>query len=454
MAVILRYLWPSTLVGRTLLVFLLALGSLHVVSVGLHHQVLSTAVLHTNDTTMAERITAIRQALAAQAPERREAEAHALSGPGIEAHWDTTPVLRATDGDASPGRPDGLEAQLRNTLAAIGAPEVRLAFEGEPGEGGRGHLALISVALPDGTWLNVQAARSAVVNRQDAGFWSSLSLMALGIIVVSVLVVRNLTAPLRDLAAAADALDPNGGGADLPEDGPKEVRHTAAAFNRMRARIRRIFEEQTRALAAMGHDIMLPIARLKYRVDMLEDPEQRAQFARDLSEMEAMARATLDFVRSGTETETPRHFDLSAMLRTICDDLADRGADVAYEGPDQLAMRGRHLALKRGMANLIENAVRHGAGTAVKVALHPPDRDRREIVIAVDDSGPGIPEAELDRVCEPFYRVDKARGRDTGGSGLGLAVAKATVERHGGRLALHNRPGSGLSATVALPVKP
>lgn len=448
-----RCLWPPTLAGRTLLVLLVALGAFHVLSVGLHHRVLDRAVLRTRDTALAEQIVAIRQAVAGQPPERREAEAHALSGPTIEAHWDTVPTVRASAPGLRSPTDDGLEARLLGVLSATGAaaPEFRTAYEGEAAAGGGGHLALASVALPDGSWLNVRAARFAVVGGHGAGFWPSLSVMAVGIVLVSVFVVRSLTAPLRDLAAAADAMDPNGGGADLPEGGPAEVRHTAAAFNRMRARIRRMFEEQTRALAAMSHDLMSPIARLKLRVDALDDPELRRRFARDLAEMEAMARATLDFLRGEAETEAPRRFDLAATLRTICDDLADRGAAVAYEGPDQLATEGRHLALKRAFANLVENAVRHG-GSAARVALRPAGPGR-EIVVEVEDEGPGIPEAELGRVCEPFYRVDKARGRDTGGSGLGLAVAKAAVERHGGRLVLRNRSGGGLSAVVTLPAR-
>jgi signal transduction histidine kinase len=448
-------LWPSTFAGRTLLLLLLALGSLHALSVGLHNQALDSALLQTRDAALAERIAAIRQAVVAQPPDRREAEAHAVSGPAIEAHWDTAPVVRAADASHSPGRPDGLEARLRSAVAAAGAPELRLAFEGEPPTGGEGgHLALVSIALPDGTWLNVRAARFRDIGGHDIGFWPSLSVMALGIVLVSVFLVRSLTAPLRDLAAAADALDPNGGGADVPEHGPREVRNTAAAFNRMRARVRRMFEEQTRALAAMSHDLMSPIARLKLRADALDDPVLRNQFARDLAEMEAMARATLEFLRGEHEAEAPRRFDLAATLRTICDDVADRGADVAYDGADQLAIKGRHLALKRGLANLVENAVRHGGGSPVRVSLLSREGGPREVTVVIEDSGPGIPEAELERVCEPFYRVDKARRRDTGGSGLGLAVAKAAIDQHNGRLVLRNRPGGGLRAEVTLPVDP
>ncbi|MBW8270811.1 MULTISPECIES: cell wall metabolism sensor histidine kinase WalK [Acetobacterales] len=457
MALIRRLPWPSSLAGRTTLLLLAALGAFHALSVGLHQRVLDTAVVRTRDAALAERIVAIRQALAAQPPERREAEAHALSATTIEVHWDTAPVVRpaspAAAGEGSAAHPEGLEAELRRALALADPAALRLAFEGlPPGQGGQGgHVALVSVALPDGTWLNLRAVRFPVPGGHEGmRFWPSLSIMALGIVVVSVFVVRGLTAPLRSLAAAADAMDPNGGGAEVPEDGPDEVRHTAAAFNRMRARIRRMFEEQRRALAAMSHDLMSPIARLRYRVDALEDAELRRRFGRDLDEMEAMARGVLDLLRGETEAEAPRRFDLAATLRTICDDLADRGADVAYDGPDRLAIEGRHLALKRAFANLVENAVRHGGGSAVRVALRPAGVDRR-LAVEIADEGPGIPAAELDRVCEPFYRVDKARGRETGGSGLGLAVAKAAVERHGGRLALRNRPGGGLAVLVTLP---
>jgi signal transduction histidine kinase len=167
----------------------------------------------------------------------------------------------------------------------------------------------------------------------------------------------------------------------------------------------------------------------------------------DLDEMEGMVEATLAYLRGETEGEEPRQADLAAILRTLCDAAADREAAVTYAGPDHVRLRLRPMAVKRALANLIDNAVKYGGGGARVVLENGPDA----AAVRVEDDGPGIPEEALEAVLEPFQRLEGSRNRSTGGTGLGLTIARQVVQGHGGSLTLANRPGGGLVATVRLP---
>jgi signal transduction histidine kinase len=263
--------------------------------------------------------------------------------------------------------------------------------------------------------------------------------------------VRRLTAPVRTLAAAAEALGRDVNAPPLPEDGPLEVATAAAAFNTMATRIRRFVQDRTELLTAIGHDLRTPITRLKLRAEFVEDDEQRRKMLADLEELEAMVSATLVFGRDARTTEPVSPLDLPELLRTVLDETADAWPDLserlAYEGPAHLTVRARPLAVKRAVANLVSNAAGYGGGA--RVTLTPKDGT---VVIEVEDEGPGIAPAELERVFEPFHRVEPSRSRETGGVGLGLPIARNIVRAHGGDLTLANRPMGGVKATVVLPV--
>ncbi|SDD49032.1 ATP-binding protein [Belnapia rosea] len=214
----------------------------------------------------------------------------------------------------------------------------------------------------------------------------------------------------------------------------------------MQARIHRLVADRTQALAAVSHDLRSPIQRLRLRAGFLEDVEAQQAIDGDLDEMEGMIESTLAYLRGETESEEPRQADLAAILTTLVDDATDRGATATYAGPDRLPMRLRPVAIKRALANLVDNAVKHGDGARVALEENP-----GSVTVRVEDDGPGIPEAALETVFEPFQRLDASRHRGTGGTGLGLAIARQVVNAHGGSVALANRPGGGLVATVLLP---
>jgi len=270
--------------------------------------------------------------------------------------------------------------------------------------------------------------------------------MAVGIVLASVLVVRWITKPLRRLAAAAEGFGKGAAPVPMPEDGPREVQDAARAFNAMQARIHRLVSDRTQALAAVSHDLRTPIQRLRLRAGFLDDAEAQRSIDADLDEMEAMVEATLAFLSGDADGEEPRPTDLAAVLRTLCDDAADRGGAVAYTGPDRALLRLRPVAAKRAFANLIDNAVKYGGAARVALRDSP-----AAAVVTVEDDGPGIPEAAMATVFEPFRRLEASRNRGTGGTGLGLTIARRAVEGHGGTIALANRPGGGLLVTVRLP---
>jgi signal transduction histidine kinase len=274
----------------------------------------------------------------------------------------------------------------------------------------------------------------------------TLAVLLASVIGLALLAVRWLTRPLAVLATAADELGHDIRRPPLPEDGPAEVRRAAAAFNTMQARIQTYLREREHMLAAVSHDLRTPITRLRLRAELIEDETLRAKFAHDLAEMEAMTAAALDFLRGAGRDEAVQPVDVMALLESLQADMEETGYEVSVQGGAHAPYPARPLALKRLLTNLIENAIKYGERAAVSV-----EDDAAQLRIVVADNGPGIPEAEIERVFEPFYRVEGSRSRATGGVGLGLSVARDIARAHGGELTLRNRAGGGLEAILTLP---
>jgi len=304
----------------------------------------------------------------------------------------------------------------------------------------------IAVQLADRRWLN---AATLLPPPSPAWAWSTLTwlvLMAVAVTVIVVFSVRRITRPMRALAASAERLGRGEEVAPLPEEGPREVRQSAQAFNEMVERLQRFVRDRTRMLAAVSHDLRTPITSLRLRAEFVENPEVREKILETLAEMQEMVEAVLTFAREDAAHEETRPMDLPALISSLCDDLADGGLDVQFEDTQQHLYHCRPTALKRALNNVVKNAVAYGA--RARVALNDLDTVYE---ITVDDDGPGIPESDLDRVFEPFFRLEASRSRDTGGAGLGLAIARSIFRGHGGDIALTNRPGGGLRATIHLP---
>jgi len=206
-------------------------------------------------------------------------------------------------------------------------------------------------------------------------------------------------------------------------------------------------ENRTRLLAAISHDLRTPLTLLRLRAEGVESAEERERMLATIAEMDAMIGATLAYARDEAAAEPRRRSDLTALLGSLVDDLAEAGLPVALAPAEPLVLDCQPAALRRALVNLLDNAVKYGGRAEVSIRAAG---GRAEIL--VEDAGPGLPEAELARVFQPFYRVEASRSRETGGIGLGLAIAAGIVEAHGGEIALENRPEGGLRARVTLPL--
>jgi signal transduction histidine kinase len=256
-----------------------------------------------------------------------------------------------------------------------------------------------------------------------------------------------LTRPLRRLALAAENFTPDGDLAPLPERGPHEIRIAARALNRMRERIKGMLEERTHMLAAVSHDLRTPITRLRLRCEFIDDPATRTRMLDDLAHMNAMLENVLHFLRDGQRRQQATMIDLATSLQTICDQFADVGHHVSYDGPDHVVIRAYADELHRALTNLVDNAVRHGGKADVRV-----DLAASTVTVAIEDDGPGIADGGKEDMFEPFVRGDAARSmNNNSGFGLGLSIARAVIESHSGKLTLLDRAPRGIVAKVTLP---
>jgi len=227
--------------------------------------------------------------------------------------------------------------------------------------------------------------------------------------------------------------------------GPSEVSNTTLAFNRMQDRLTRFVAERTHMLAALSHDLRSPLTAMRLRIEMLDETEDSVRLKSLVEEMQAMVEATLEFARGVARAEPEATVDLAALLANIVSDMGGDRANLAQSQPMPVTIRPH--ALNRALRNLIDNAVRYGDVANVTLTQEP-----GMVIITIADSGPGLPKDQLEAVFEPFVRLEGSRNRDTGGVGLGLAIARTIVQAHGGTVLLRNRAGGGLDAIVRLPI--
>jgi len=302
--------------------------------------------------------------------------------------------------------------------------------------------AHISVPLQSGGWLNVVALQRGLATPVwpiVVQFATMAAISAAGII----LVLGRLTRPLKELAKAASRLGRGETSAKLDEKGPVEVVETIRAFNEMQERLTTFVHDRAKMLAALGHDLRTPITSLRLRAEFIEDEDVREQILHTLDEMAQMAEATLSFAREEAAQEPARLVDMGALTSSVCEDLADTGLDVTCADTGDFAVRCRPVAMKRALRNVVENAVAYGHRANVTAECK-----HGEARIVVEDEGPGIPVTEMEKVFKPFVRLEQSRNKDTGGVGLGLAIARSVIRSHGGDILLQNRHGGGLRVTI------
>lgn len=313
----------------------------------------------------------------------------------------------------------------------------------------RGELSAIemnlSISIAGGQWLNVSTRFERPPIQWPLYSMLTFGLTAMALLVaVSWFVMTGLLGPLRRLARASERL---GRGEDidaLPERGPQEVRELTAGFNRMQDRLTRFVADRTRVLAALGHDLRSPLTAMRVHSEMVEEDETRESLVATVEEMQSMVEATLTFAKGLSGNEPMQDVDLQSFLEALRGDMVV--PFVLSDGPE-VTVRLRPNAIRRALRNVIENAVRYG-GSATLGWISADG----EIEISVTDRGPGIPTAELERVFDPFFRLEESRSLETGGHGLGLSIARSILRAQGGEISLANHPDGGLIATIRLPV--
>lgn len=473
-----RRLLPRGLRGQLLVLLLGALVLTHVASLLLFFDERRLAVRAALGEETAARAANVVRLLDATPAELHPAILRAAGSPSVRFALAPTPEVAADA--AQPGR--RLARRLARLLDEERTGEVRIAVRrrddpdglrrgpfARPDTGGAGYRRddgrhrphgppprfrpalyglTLAIELADGSWLNVATSFHRPPLQWAWPTALSLLSMAAAIVVVVGLGVGRIARPMRALADAADRFGRGGEATPVAVRGPAEVRVVTDAFNTMQERLARFVGERTRMLAALGHDLRSPLTAMRLRAEMVDDDETRERLVASIAEMQAMVEATLAYARGVATDETPRKVDLAALVREVADDVRAAGGEVTVAAPAALALEVRPSALKRAVRNVVENAVRYGDGATVRLGA---TADNVEIRVA--DRGPGVPAAERARIFEPFVRLEESRSRETGGVGLGLAIARTNVRAHGGDIHLADRDGGGLEVVIGLPLR-
>ncbi len=460
---------PRSLFGRLMLVLAGGLVIAQLLSAAINLAERDSALLRASGMQPAQRIADVVKLLDSLAPAERARIVAILQVPPLVVSLDRAPLPGEDDTGGEP-HATIFAAVLRASLGE--ARPMRVVIGGAPPWSGRGRMVgagpmmngppsgpgmhrgppagmavVAQVQLSDGTW----ATFDTRLPQQSASLpWKLLTTLAVllgAVLLLSFVAVRFVTRPLHVLASAADELGRDIHRPPLPEDGPAEVSRAAHAFNTMQSRLARLIEERTRILTAMSHDLKTPITRMRLRTDLLDDEALRAKFEKDLLEMERMVTETLEFMRGLSASAPPQAIDVMGLLESLQADCEDMGRTVTITGTVTKPYVGVPPLLKRCLANLIDNAILYGARAELTVQEEP-----ELLTIRVRDHGPGIPDADLERVFDPFVRLEGSRNRDTGGTGLGLSIARNIARAHGGEVRLRNHESGGLEAILTLPM--
>lgn len=432
-----------SLEARTLVVLLAAILAVHGGALLLYRQSAAAAADEAFAAQVASQLALARDAVMRRPPAERNAEAKALSNPHFEVAWTETPA---------PPRPrsDPALAPLHRRLTALDSSlgtGLSLAMEGDTDPLHRLDLGG-TLALADGSQLAFHSAHASGMALRNP--WAMLATaMAILVGLAAVFLTSRIARPLRALGHITGLIGHavgQGRMVPVPEVGPDETRAIARALNGMQVRIRDLVTERTQALAAVSHDLRTPIARLRLRLDGVTDAAQRHAMASDLDDMQAMIDSTLAYLRGDADPEVRRVTNVASLLMSIADAGQDAGHAVIYDGPGRALAAIRPVALRRALDNVVDNAVRYGERARIGLTIAD-----TTLELQVDDDGPGLPADAVERAFAPFTRLETSRNRNTGGTGLGLTIARRVIEAEGGRIGLETRPGGGLRVRITLP---
>ncbi|HCF24206.1 sensor histidine kinase [Novosphingobium sp. UBA6272] len=316
------------------------------------------------------------------------------------------------------------------------------------------HLMAVALELPQARrWLTV---RVPVPRGEPALVFSLLAqtLLLYGLMVGAIaLIVSRMTKPLAALTHRLEQFGANREGAGLlVPQGPDDVRRLIVAHNAMEQRIAALLDEKDVMLGAIGHDLKTPLSALRVRIESVEDDTERSKMAATIEDITRSLDDILSLARVGRPSDPLEQTELNALVGQIAEEFEDMGEAVSFEPAERLVLPLRATWVRRAIRNLVVNALRYGQTARIAI-----DRSGSEVLIRIDDDGPGIPDDRIAAMLQPFTRGEPSRNSETGGAGLGLTLARAIAEQHGGGLTLANRRGDdgavrGLTATLALPL--
>lgn len=412
---------------------------------------------------LAEKVEQIVDALDDATPQERPQIVAAARDFGFEAHIGG--VLPAT-ANGNPDLVGVLKSQLGDDRQIVSSSEAGCNVEADatvrrnrhdPRAGRRpgDTCQIVDIALRDGAVLSLSlrlpddrmARRGGPPHGLPFGQYTFLFLLLIAILAYAV--AKIAARPIKQLAIAAGRLGQDIDQPPLPERGPAETRQAALAFNLMQARIRRQIQHRTHMLAAITHDLQTPLTRLRLRLEKVSDTTLREKLVDDLASMQQMVREGLDLARSMDSSEAMQRLDIDSLLDSVCADATDAGQEVTLTGRSHASIVAQPNALRRCLTNLLDNAIKYGQSASVSIGV-----ETGKVAIRIRDQGTGVPQDQLEAVFEPFYRLETSRSRETGGTGLGLTIARNIAERHGAVLQLENIPGGGLQVSLLLPLTP
>ncbi len=439
----------DTLSLRLALTFVVGLGLTIVITTLVQLPDREAFVFRVSAARAVQRVVDVVAFLETAMPSSREALLQFSAAQDLELHF----IGQAPD--VPEPRPGSDAAAFRQLLKddlgsqrplAVQVSHVRLPADATYSKPRDGFDFRVWTRLADGGWVQLGFQEPQRLRLWPRRLMINILILAAAMVLLSLVAVRWVTRPLAELASAAEHLGRDINRPPLPESGPQEVRRAARAFNAMQDRLSRYISSRAAILTAMSHDLKTPITRLRLRAELLEPPEAREKFVRDLAEMEAMVNSTLGYMRGLDDREPLRAVDVRALAEALQGDAAELGAMFDVQGQPIAPLLGKPQGLKRCLQNLLDNALRYGR----EVELVIEDAADR-LTIYVRDRGPGIPQDQLERVFEPFYRLETSRNAGTGGTGLGLSIARNLAQSMGGELTLRNRAGGGLEAALVLP---
>lgn len=348
----------------------------------------------------------------------------------------------------------------RDSFGFGDGPRPPLAREPEFGFGGDGRPRnaepprqirelreiVLAAQLPDQRWLTSITFAPDLPGGEVFLLGASTFIIFAFVLAAALWIANRVARPLQDLTAAAQKVGAASEPQEVTVQGPGDVRQTLEAFNAMSRRVSQLLGEKDVMLGALGHDLRTPLSSLRIRIENMEPEAERQKAIRTIEEASELLEDILELARQGRSKEPVRTMDISILVQDIVEDYAETGAPVSLSSSEKAPVACRPVLFRRALRNLIDNAVAYGERARLSVV-----RANGEVLVRVEDDGPGMSAEALASAANPFYRGDASRNRGTGGAGLGITLADAIAKAHDGSLVLENRSPNGLSATIRLP---